>query len=117
MKLVFILFLSLLVICIYGCKKCDDIPKDVPACISKVIKDGVYDSTFEVTSIEEYKYQGKVVYKLNPPDYIADASSIIVTGECAKLCFVGGFVGPGAILCNGENFFEKAVLVRRVWQK
>jgi hypothetical protein len=39
----------------------------------------------EIVRVEEYKYQGKIVYKLDPANYIADATSIIVADDCERL--------------------------------
>jgi hypothetical protein len=117
MKTFTILCVSLFFMAISACKKCDEIARDVPECIKNVIKEHTYESNMEIVRIQEYKYQEKIVYKLDPANYIADAPSIIVTDGCERLCYVGGFGGPQVNMCNGDNFFEKAVLVKTVWEK
>jgi len=68
--------------------------------------------------VEEYLFQGKLVYAFQPDETkIADGSTTVKDADCNILCHIGGFGGPSVNLCNGENFFQLAVLKRTIWKK
>ncbi|MCY7420977.1 MAG: hypothetical protein LH478_04450 [Chitinophagaceae bacterium] len=116
MKLVIYLLLAAPLL-MTACKK-SNIANGTPACIKNNIEANKNKTDWYVGSVEEYKYQGKLVYAFNPENkVIADGATSILTSECTPLCQVGGFGGPAINLCNGENFFQKAVLVRKIWNK
>ena len=70
-----------------------------------------------VGKVDEYEYQGQLVYAFEPDNRIADGSTEIYTSDCESLCHVGGFGGPAIILCNGDKFYEKAIFRKNVWTK
>jgi hypothetical protein len=76
------------------------------------------DRNWGVGQVEEYKFQGKLVYAFQPDNrIIADGATRVVSTECTNICSVGGFGGPAVNLCNGENFYQNAMLVREIWNK
>lgn len=100
-----------------SCKK-DGIAANTPGCIKENIKVNKNREDWYVGNVEEYKFQGKLVYAFNPDNkVIADGSTTVLTSECNQICQVGGFGGPYINLCNGENFYQNAVLVRVIWSK
>ena len=100
-----------------SCKK-DGIAANTPGCIKDNIKSNKDRDDWYVSKVEEYKFQGKMVYAFNPDTrVIADAATSVLTSEGTPLCQVGGFGGPTINLCNGENFYQNAVLVRVIWSK
>jgi hypothetical protein len=110
--LTFLVFFAVLVS--FSCNK--DIAAGTPSCIKKEIKLNFQNR--KIGSVDEYSYQGKTVYAFSPDfSIITDGSTEITDEKCNSICSVGGFGGPQATLCNGENFFQKAVLVRNIWKK
>jgi hypothetical protein len=100
-----------------SCKK-SSIAKNIPQCIRSTVTANKDNPNWTVGSVEEYEFQGRIVYAFNPDnEIIADASTDIVTEDCSNLCSVGGFGGPNANMCNGENFIKNAVLKRTIWEK
>ncbi len=116
MKILSMLFIATYLLC-SSCKK-DGIATGIPDCIKENIKVNKNREDWYVGNVEEYKFQGKLVYAFNPDNkVIADGSTTILTSECNQICQVGGFGGPSINLCNGESFYQKAVLVRVIWGK
>ena len=116
MKILSLLFLASTLL-FAACAK-DGIASDIPTCIKDNIKSNKDRNDWYIANVEEYKFQGKLVYAFNPDaQVIADGATSILTSECIPLCQVGGFGGPAINLCNGENFFQQAVLVRQIWSK
>ena len=102
-----------------SCKKTDDIAKNTPECIKAEIKrlTSPSSSSSPIGSVDEYIFQGNIVYAFEPSKNIADASTLIKDVNCNMICAVGGFGGPSVLLCNGEKFYEKAVLRRNIWKE
>lgn len=103
-------FLSTLIVAVTllftSCKK-DGIATDTPDCIKETIKSNKDRSDWYIGNVEEYKFQGKLVYAFIPDTrVIADASTAILTSDCTPLCQVGGFGGPFINLCNARTFFK-----------
>lgn len=73
-------------------------------------------TTWQVGSVEEYEFQGKLVYAFTPSKNIMDGTTLIKSASCNNLCNIGGFAGPRNSNCNGDNFFEKAVFKRKIWE-
>ena len=95
-----------------------DIASNTPQCIKNEIEENYDNSNWTIGSVEEYRFQLKTVYAFLPDErIIADAATQIRDGDCQLLCEVGGFGGPGINLCNGDNFFQSATLVRVIWEK
>jgi hypothetical protein len=71
-----------------------------------------------VGQVDEFLFQNKLVYAFLPDgNIIADGSTVIKDANCTTLCNVGGFGGPQINQCNGENFYQQAVLQRTIWKK
>jgi len=94
------------------------IASDTPRCIYDEIANNQKKEDWMIGRVEEYQFQNKLVYAFQPDEKrIADASTSIKDADCNILCHVGGFGGPSVNLCNGENFFQLAVLKRTIWKK
>ena len=112
------ILLSLAVIVTFASCEKSLIAAGTPSCIKKMILDNKDDRNWEVGKVEEYKFQGKLVYALQPDNrMIADGATRVVSNDCVSICSVGGFGGPAVNLCNGENFFQNAILIREIWNK
>lgn len=97
-----------------SCNK--DIAPGTPSCIRNEIKK--HGKNWGVSQVDEFLFQNKLVYAFLPDgDIIADGSTEIKDGGCTTLCHVGGFGGPQINQCNGENFYQQAVLQRTIWKK
>lgn len=111
-----ILFIALAVSLFSASCRKSDIAKNIPSCIRNEIKAHIEDDQSPVGKVNEYMFQGKIVYGFD--EYmIADGSMEIKDGDCNTLCRVGGFGGPDVNLCNGENFFQNAVFKRNIWTR
>lgn len=86
----------------------------LPSCIQTFV--GNNKATWQVGSVEEYEFQSKLVYAFTPSKNIMDGTTLIKSAACIDLCSVGGFAGPRNNNCNGDNFFEKAVFKRKIWE-
>jgi hypothetical protein len=87
------------------------------SCIQSYIDSNKSNLDWPVSAVDEYEFQGRLVYALSPPGNWADATTLIRSSDCKDLCNLGGFAGRRNSNCNGDNFFEKAVLKRRVWER
>jgi hypothetical protein len=106
--------LFLIVVC-QSCDK-DNIAANTPACIRQEIKNN--EKTWGVGSVDEYLFQNRVVYAFSPDEkVIADGTTEIKDEFCNSLCIIGGFGGPNINMCNGDNFYQTAVLKRNIWKK
>ena len=114
MKKVCILIILSVILVAYSCRKsCTH--HNVPACIQATIDSNKNNPNGEVQSIDEYMYHGQVVYALNPLLLSADMPVQIVGNDCSTLCYLGGLTGKTD--CSGDNFYDSAQLLRRVWEK
>ena len=105
----------LLIIAFQSCNK-ENIAENTPACIRQEIKSN--ENKWMVGSVDEYFFQNKIVYAFSPDDkVIADGTIEIKDEFCNSLCIIGGFGGPNINMCNGDNFFQTAVLKRNIWKK
>jgi hypothetical protein len=112
------LFILTGLILLGSCNKHFQIASGVPACISQEIKDNSKNPDWFIGSVEEYEFQGKLVYAFQPDTKrIKDGATTIKDDHCNTLCNVGGFGGPSVNLCNGDNFFKQSVLKRVIWKK
>ncbi len=116
MKHIIQLFVIALIVFNAACKKCD-VAKDVPSCVENSIRENKNNPNWQFGGVDEYEFQGKLVYAYSPSKNIADGSTSVVTDNCVSLCSVGGFGGPAINQCNGENFFQKAVFKRNIWKR
>ena len=99
-------------------KQKPNIASNTPECIQDEIENNQENSNWMIGSVEEYRFQNKTVYAFLPDEeVIADAATEIKDSKCRLLCQVGGFGGPAINLCNGDNFYQSATLVRVIWKK
>jgi len=110
-----ILSAALSLFVIFSCKK-SDIASGIPACIRNEISAHKIDPGKGVDRVNEYLFQNKIVYGFDH-GMIADGQLEVKDESCNTLCFVGGFGGPAVNICNGENFFQAAVLQRTIWER
>jgi hypothetical protein len=110
-----ITWLTLIVFTCLSCKK-SEIASGIPSCIRKQIKATMNDPNSMISDVKEYLFQNRTVYGFNE-GLIADGQIEIKDESCNILCRVGGFGGPGLFLCNGDNFFQTAVLKRNIWTR
>jgi hypothetical protein len=117
MKRVITILLVMILAVTSSCEK-SNLPKGTPDCIQSSVNEGKKDANWKYARVDEYEYQGKVVYAFEPDTrIIADASTDIFDRDCKRICSVGGFGGPMINQCNGENFFQKAKLLGNIWKK
>ena len=117
-RFLFSVFCVLLVVTTACMKNKPDIASNTPECIQNEIEENFENSNWAIGSVEEYRFQFKTVYAFLPDEkIIADAATQIMDSDCQLLCEVGGVGGPGVNLCNGDNFYQSATLVRVIWEK
>ncbi len=106
----------ILIACSSGCQaaKSNLDTTALPACIQQFIENGKKENLFG--SVEEFLFQDKLVYAFGPPPNVRDGTTLIKSADCKDMCHIGGFAGPRNSNCNGDNFFEKAVLKRKIWE-
>jgi len=94
---------------------CSDIEKDVPDCIQSEIRDFRSNLTCdEGATVEEYLFQGQMVYVFDPGTCGADMTSEVISEGCETIGYLGGISGNTII--NGESF-SNAVYQRTVWEQ
>jgi hypothetical protein len=106
---------AILLLVIFSCKK-TDIASGIPACVRNEISAHKNDPNWGVDRVNEYLFQSKLVYGFDH-GLIADGQLEIKDEYCNIICSVGGFGGPAVNFCNGENFFQTAVLKRNIWER
>lgn len=115
MKRLSIFFPLFLLLIFQSCNK-ENIAANTPACIRQEIKSN--EKTWGIGSVDEYSFQNQVVYAFSPDaKVIADGSTEIKDEFCNSLCIIGGFGGSNINMCNGDNFYQTAVLKRNIWKK
>ena len=118
MKGILLITFSLLLIFGLSCKASHGIAAGIPRCIYDEIAHNQQKEDWMIGRVEEYQFQNKLVYAFQPDEKkIADGATTIKDADCNIICHIGGFGGPSVNLCNGENFFQLAVLKRTVWKK
>lgn len=104
----------LMTVIISGCRK-SCVSTVISDCIKNTIETNKNKEDWGVKAVEEYEYQGKLVYIFVPEQIHADMQTEVTSSNCTPLCFLGGITGNQ--MCNGDEFYKKAVLIRKVWQK
>ena len=118
MKGILFITFSLLLIFGFSCKSSHGIAAGLPHCINDEIAQNRKKEDWMIGRVEEYQFQNRLVYAFQPDEKkIADGATTIKDADCNTICHIGGFGGPSVNLCNGENFFQLAVLKRTVWKK
>lgn len=109
---------SILLVPAASCKTGYGIASDTPRCLYNEIANNQKNDDWMIGRVEEFLFQGKLVYAFQPDEKrIRDGATTIKDGNCNTICHIGGFGGPSVNLCNGENFFQSAVLKRTIWKK
>lgn len=106
--------LILTVICFASCNKLD-IEKDAPKCIQKEIKK--FEKGVDCDNgvkVEQYNFQGKIVYVFDPGSCGADLTAEVKDSDCNDLGFLGGISGNTMI--NGESF-STASFIKITWER
>jgi len=102
-------------IALTGCSKLD-IKPGVPECITKKTKDlNKRTPCDEGASVEEYTFQGKIVYTLYTGDCITDGGTEVIDSDCNTIGYLGGY--PGSKEVNGVEFSTNATFIRTIWEK
>ena len=66
-------------------------------------------------SIIIYEFQDDRLYAFTDGQCISDGGTTLLTEDCTTHCFVGGIAGFTD--CQGENFFQNAEEIERIWVK
>jgi hypothetical protein len=113
MKALILTLLASTLFAVSSCRKsCEPV---IPSCIQSEIDANKNNSEWGVESIDEYEYQGGLVYVRNYESSYSDMHVAVIKSDCSSLCFLGGITGNQ--MCNGDKFSEKARFTRKVWQK
>src|SRR5687768_5402631 len=97
------------IIAITGCVK-SDIAPGTPECLVKKTKDLNKQSPCDDgAAVQEYKFQGKIVYTLFTGDCIADSGAEVIDSDCNHLGYLGGLAGGTKI--NGVEFSSHATFL------
>ena len=106
--------LTILALLSFSCTKVD-LMRDVPECIEVKIREfakseSICDSGSEVN---EYRFQGDVVYTFFTGDCGADRGSLVYDDQCNVRGGLGGFGNITEL--NGLDFASNAVFIGKVW--
>jgi hypothetical protein len=112
MKYLTIIFLLTAFILI-SCNK-PAIEKGTPGCVEEIIMNYSKSVYCDNAHVDEYKFQGEIVYTFDPGTCGADMTTEVINSECNSLGYLGGLTGNTGI--NGEEF-SNAIFVKMVWEK
>ncbi len=87
---------------------CKQSAKEVPKCINEAITEFEKKQPCTNIQIEEYVFQGNIVYVINQGSF-----SPVVDKDCNTIGALGGFAGNTEI--NGESF-SNAEFVKIIWK-
>ena len=112
---IFNIIIAVLLFSIISCQKVE-LKEETPDCIQQKIIEFENNVNFCETgkSVYRYKFQDQFVYVFNPGDCGADMMSNVYDEDCLLICSLGGIAG--IILCNDENFSEKATDETLIWE-
>ena len=105
--------LSLAIVCILclACRKSNEQDR-TPTCLENSIAQFVLYACDTGATVKEYRFQGKIVYLMEPGSCGADMQSIVLDRECNNLGALGGITGNTKI--DGVEF-STATYIRTVW--
>ena len=112
---IFTIIITTLLVSIISCQKVE-LKEDTPECIQQKIIEFKNNVNFCETgkSVYRYKFQDQFVYVFNPGNCGADMMSNVYDEDCNLMCNLGGIAG--IVLCNDENFSEKAIDETLIWE-
>ena len=92
----------------------NDIPRDAPDCVKKVIEGLKKDPVSKPPAkVYQYQYEGRTVYYLPPA--CCDGMSTLMDDNCNVICSPdGGITGAGDTKC--PEFFKKATNQKLIWE-
>ena len=93
-----------------GCRK----EIDAPSCIKAKIDEVKNNPGLYINKVSEYIFRNNTVYVFESEPF-PDAASAIYDQNYDTICWLRGI--SGNMTCQGENFGQKAILVRTVWEK
>jgi hypothetical protein len=106
-------FIPIFLFALSACKKSN--LEKAPECIQQKI--GEFEKNESTCSngakVDEYKFQGNIVYVFDPGLCGADLSSDVYNSNCEYFGFLGGIIGNDTI--NGESFSNHATYQETVW--
>ncbi len=106
--------LLLIAVSISGCRK-SDFANNIPNCIKNNIEANKSNPSWNCKEVDEYNYQGQLVYIFEAEEIYPDAATGVLRSDCTTLCGLGGIAG--IMICNGDKFYNKAIFIRTVWHK
>ncbi len=101
---------------LFGCDFVEDVDAEHGDCIKARISAFKHstEACTDGASIYSYQFQGGRVYVFNPGNCVADFFSDVYDEDCNLVCSLGGIAGN--IMCNEENFSDKATDETLVWK-
>lgn len=109
-----VLSFILIALMLGSCRK-SEFENNIPDCIKSNIEANKGKPGWNVKQVDEYEYQGSLVYIFEPDQVSPDMQTAVIKSDCSALCALGGIAG--ITMCNGERFYDKAKLIRTVWSK
>jgi hypothetical protein len=97
-----------------NCSK-SEFSDSIPDCIKSSIEANKNKDDWNIKRVDEYQYQGNTVYIFEADQIYPDMQTPVIKSDCTTLCTLGGIAG--ITMCNGDRFYDKAKLIRSVWQK
>jgi len=98
----------------FSCKK-DDSPGDVSDCIQQQVQAfSTSEMLCDDARVDEYFFQGRIVYVFSFGSCIIDGASGVYDRACKAIGSLGGIAGNNKV--NGESF-SHAVHIKTIWSK
>lgn len=105
---------KLLLLCASLMIACTTMKPVLSKCLEAEIKEYGLSTTCNDAKVDEYTFQGKLVYAFGPGTCGADMTTKVMTSDCKTLGYLGGIAGNTKI--NGEEF-STAKFVKTIWKK
>src|SRR4051812_36042993 len=97
---------ALITLLLASCRKCG-LDNNASDCIKNNIEANKNKTDWNIKKVDEYEYQGQLVYIFEPEENYPDMQTAVIKSDCTVLCTLGGIAGN--LMCNGDKFYEKAV--------
>ena len=110
-----IIITSAITLLLTDCQRIE-LKEDSSNCIEQKIREFENNTSLceSGKSVYRYKFQDEFVYVFNPGDCGADMMSEVYDDTCNRICGLGGIAGN--MICNGENFWQKATDEKLIWE-